>query len=533
MTTSNLRSNSSSGSLHPRELLPTLVQQMLRPEFYPHSVKTPIQLCQTHISFIFLTGDFAYKIKKSVNLGFLDFSTIEKRQYFCNQELRMNQALAPNLYLEVLPITQQNNKFSFGNDSNHIVEYALKMRQFPQEDLLINRFKNNQITLQQIEELGQVVAKFHLAAPTNDDILKLGQVENIRHSINQNFEQAEKYIGIAQTQKQYDETKQFSQHFFEQRQALFNQRINNHWIRECHGDLHLKNICIFEDKITLFDRIEFNQEFRFVDVMYDVAFLVMDLEARGRTDLSYQFLNTYIEITGDWEGLQILPFYLSRQAYVRAKVNSIMLDDTTISEEDKIAIIQDAKHYYQLAWQYTQQQHGGMIIMSGLSGSGKSTIARKLSQFMGAIQIRTDAVRKHLGGISLHEKGGDELYTSEMTQKTYSRLLELGILLIKAGFWVILDGKYDRINLRKKVINLCNSQQLSLHIVECNAPLEILRSRLQNRQNDIADATADLLTSQQALAEAFTPEEQPYLTTIDTTQNVDNQLKCFINKIKG
>ena len=513
--------------------LPPLIQQMLQPEFYPHPVNSPIQLCQTHISYIFLTGDFAYKIKKSVNLDFLDYSTLEKRHYFCQQELQMNRKLAPQIYLEVLPIVQTANQFIFGDSSDQIVEYALKMRQFPQADLLIHRFKQDKLSLPQMEELGKVVADFHLNAPTNPEILEYGQIDKVRHSIDQNFEQTKKYIGVLQTQKQYEETKQFNQYFFAERQGLFSQRIQNQWIRECHGDLHLKNICIFADKITLFDRIEFNQEFRYVDVMYDVAFLVMDLEARGRIDLSYQFLNTYIEMTGDWEGLQILPFYLSRQAYVRAKVNSILLDEATISDEDKTEIIQDAKHYYQLAWQYTQRHSGGLIMMSGLSGSGKSTIARKLSQKIGAIQIRTDAVRKHLGGIPLYETGGDKLYTSEMTQKTYHRLLELGILLVKAGFWVILDGKYDQIKLRKTVIESCNNQNIPLHILDCFAPSEVLRSRLQNRQGDITDATVDLLASQQQSAEPITSEEQPYVTTINTTQNVQNQLEYVMTNITG
>ncbi len=511
--------------------LPPLVQKMLQPEFYPHPVQTPIQLCQTHISFIVLTGEFAYKIKKSVNFGFLDYSTLENRKFFCHQELRMNQSLAPDLYLEVLPIKQNGNRFSFSLDTDSIVEYALKMRQFSQDDLLINRFKQGKLTLEQMTELGNVVADFHLKAPTNDYILQFGQVERIRHAIDQNFAQTDQYIGMAQTQQQYDQTLQFNQQFFKERQALFQQRIQNKWIRECHGDLHLKNICIFQDKITLFDRIEFNEEFRYVDVMYDIGFLMMDLEARGCIDLSHQFLNTYLEQTGDWEGLQILPFYLSRQAYVRAKVNSMMLDEDTISEDEKPAIIEEAKYYYQLAWQYTQRHSGGIIMMSGLSGSGKSTTARKLAQLMGAIHIRTDAVRKHLGGIPLHQKGEETLYTPEMTQKTYSRLLELGILLGKAGYWVILDGKYDRINLRKKVIEAGQIKQLPVHILECDAPLEILRSRLQQRQGDIADATANLLVSQQELAEAITPAEYPYLTTIDTTQDIEQQLRMFYTSI--
>ena len=505
--------------------LPPLIQQMLEPDFYPHPVQEPIELLQTHISFILLTGEYAYKIKKIVDFGFLDYSTLEKRRYFCEQELRMNQQQAPDLYLEVLPIIEIGDRFQFGEQEDSGIEYALKMRQFPEENLLINLFTQDQLTTKEMEELGKVVAQFHQNCPTNHDILKWGEIAQIRHSIDGNYQKTQKYIGCCQTQEQYEQTKQYTDSFFETYEAVFQSRIDHHWIRECHGDLHLKNICLYQNQILLFDRIEFNEEFRFVDVMYDVAFVVMDLEGRGRADLGNRFLNTYIEQMGDWEGLQLLPFYLTRQAYVRAKVNSLILDDPAVSEEQKEIAKQEAIQYYKLAWQYTRRSSGGIVMMSGLSGSGKSTTARKLSKRLNAIHIRSDAVRKHLAHVPLYEPGGEEIYTLEMTEKTYQRLLELGLLLAKQGFWVILDAKYDQQEQRGKVIETCNSYQLPLQIIECTAPMDILQERLQHRQGDIADATADLLTSQRAKAQPFTDDEKNYLTTIDTTQNIDNQWK--------
>lgn len=513
--------------------IPALIQQMLQPEFYPHPVQEPIQLLQTHISFLLLTGDYAYKVKKSVNFEFLDFSTLAQRQHFCEQELQMNQQQAPQLYLEVLPITKNKDKFQIGDTSSPAVEYVLKMKQFDQNDLFLTMFEQGRLTVQHLEELGRTVAEFHLNAATNDEIRQWGTIPKIRHSIEQNYNQTDQYIGSVQTQQQYDETKQYTDSFFAEHQALFNSRIENNWIRECHGDLHLRNICLWKNQVLLFDRIEFNPEFRFVDVMYDVAFVVMDLDARGRSDFGTQFLNTYIEQTGDWEGLQLLPFYLCRQAYVRAKVNSMMLEDAAISDEEKQKIKQEAAQYYHLAWQYTQRHSGRLIIMSGLSGSGKSTIAKQLAIKLGSLQIRSDAVRKHLGGISLHQRGGEALYTPEMTQKTYERLLELGLLLTTQGFRVILDAKYDKKSLRKAVIKRCEIEKIPLQMIECVAPLDVLRSRLQQRTDDIADATADLLASQQAKAEPFTAEEKAYLTKIDTTQDIEQQLEKFISSIQN
>ena len=510
--------------------LPDLIQQMLQPGFYPHGVIEPVQLIQTHASFVLLTGDYAYKIKKPVNFGFLDYSTLEKRQHFCTQELVMNRRTAPEIYLEVVPIIQKGDRFQLASNSPSInsgeipVEYTLQMQQFPQESLFLSLLEQGKITEQIMEDLGREIAKFHSTASSDNYIRKFGEVSQIREAIDNNYLISQKYIGGPQTQTQYQETKDYTDSFFAENQELFDSRIANNKIRECHGDLHLRNIALWQNKILLFDCIEFNEQFRFVDVMYDVAFTVMDLESRGHQELGNAFLNTYIEQTGDWEGLQLLPLYLSRQAYVRAKVSSLMLDDAAISTAQKAEISQTAAHYYKLAWEYTKLHQGKLTLMSGLSGSGKSTVARYLARRTGAIHIRSDAVRKHLGGISLNERGGQDLYSDEMTANTYSRLLELGIILTDRGWNVILDAKFDRQNLRTGAINLAQSRNLPLQIIYCTAPIEVLRSRLEQRRGDIADATAELLSSQQAASEPFTESEQIYVKIVDTTQDLEVQL---------
>ncbi|NJN73900.1 MAG: AAA family ATPase [Limnothrix sp. RL_2_0] len=498
----------------------TLIATLQTPDIYPHEVTGEISLVQTHVSYVFLTGDYAYKLKKAVNFGFLDFSTLEKRKHFCEAELALNRALTKNLYLGVVAIAYDGEKYNF-DGVGEIVEYAVKMRQFPQENLLSGMFSDGKLTEAHMVQLGKAVADFHATATINDYILSFGEIPKIRQAIDENYQQTSGYIGRAQTQAHYEQTKNFTDNFFSSREDIFASRRAQQKIKECHGDLHLRNICLWKDDIQLFDRIEFNEPFRFVDTMYDVAFAVMDLDARGASALGNAFLNTYAEQTGDWEGLQVLPLYLSRQAYVRAKVTSFLLDDNAIDAAAKQEAAKTAADYYTLAWRYTQLPKGKVVMMSGLSGSGKSTVASRCARIWNGIQIRSDAVRKHLASVPLDEKGDDAMYSPEMTEKTYERLQELGVMLAKQGFTVILDAKFDRIVQRKNVIDACKDAGVPFQILYCQAPMTVLEQRLHERSGDISDATADLLQAQSEKMEGFTDNESLWVRSIDTTQNLN------------
>ncbi|MGF1498100.1 MAG: AAA family ATPase [Elainellaceae cyanobacterium] len=505
--------------------LPPVIQRMLQPDFYPHPVQDDIQLIQTHISYVLLTGDYAYKVKKPLNFGFLDYSSLEQRQHFCHEELRLNQRGAPQIYLEVLPITQADSAYEL-DGSGTAVEYTVRMRQFPQDTILSRRFERGELSAELLERLAKVVADFHGRSPTNPEIRSYGQPHRVREAFDENYEQTEAYIGGPQTQQQFDETRAYTDRFFAEKTDLFTARIQQDRIRECHGDLHLNNICLWHDELMLFDCIEFNKPFRFVDVMFDIAYLVMDLEVGQRRDLSTRFLNAYVEQTGDWDGLQVLPIYLSRQTYVRAKVTSFLLDDPGVSAAEKDRARERAALYYRLAWQYAQPQQGQVILISGLSGAGKSTTARHLAAQIGAIHIRSDAVRKHLAGLPLDQRGDDSLYTPAMSEKTYDRLLDLGLQLATAGYSVILDAKYDRAQRRLAVQTQADAAGLPYRVLYCDAPAEVRRERLQSRTGDVADATADMVASQQF--EPFTAAEEPHVQRLDATQPVEVQLGQLI-----
>ncbi|MGB5971678.1 MAG: AAA family ATPase, partial [Nodosilinea sp.] len=435
-----------------------------------------------------------------------------------------NQRGAGPLYLDVVSIGQAEDAYCLGSDTP--VEYAVKMVQFPQAALLSALYDRGELTAALMADLAVAVADFHLGAETSDRIRSFGSVEQIRQAFDENYAQTEGYIGGPQTQAQFDATKAYTDSFFDTQAELFERRVAQNWIRACHGDLHLNNICYWQDQLYLFDCIEFNESFRYVDVMYDVGFIVMDLLSKDCPKLAIAFLNHYVEYTGDWEGVQLLPLYVSRQAYVRAKVTSFLLNDPTVDDETKRQASETAAGYYRLAWSACQPQSGAVYMMTGLSGSGKSTTARLLVGQTNAIHLRSDAVRKHLAGVPLDQRGDDSLYTPEMTAKTYDRLLTLATALAQSGYAVILDAKYDRQALRQSAIERVQAAGLPLMILYCTAPTAVLEQRVRDRAGDIADATVAVLQRQHM--EPFTEAEQALVRAIDTTQAVPPQLAAIV-----
>jgi aminoglycoside phosphotransferase family enzyme/predicted kinase len=495
---------------------PSLIRAMLRPEFYPHPTSDRIRLLQTHISYVLLTGDYAYKVKKPVDLGFLDFSTLDRRRHFCSEELRLNRRGAPGLYLGVVPVSQDGDHFQLGG-AGEPVEYAVKMRQFAQDSLCRAMLEQGVLTDTHVLSLAATVARYHAGAATDGHISSFGTPQRLRDGLEQNYRATERFVGGPQTRLQFDETSGFTERFLREREDLLLARVRGGHVRECHGDLHLNNISFWEGSILLFDCVEFSEALRFVDTAYDTAFTAMDLEARGRPDLANLFLNTYAEQTGDWEGFRVLPLYLCRQAYVRAKVSSILAEEVAGDQTASDRAMEEAAVYYRLAWHYARPRLGRILLMCGLSGAGKSTVARALAKRVGAIHIRSDAVRKHLAGIPLDARGGAQIYGEETTRRTYDRLLHLAGTLASEGYAVILDAKFDQAALRAAALNAASRCRLPAHILHCSAQHGVLRERLRSRTGDVSDAHAGLVDEQERKWEGFTEAERPAVITLDTT----------------
>ena len=327
-----------------------VVEALLKPEAYPED-PGQIELIQTHISFVFLTRNFVYKVKKAVNFGFLDFSTLEKRRFFCEKELELNRRLCPDMYLEVAPINKSNIIKIKGKGET--VEYSLKMKRMPQEKIMTMLLKENKVDNKTVDEIARIIAQFHSKAQTSSEINQYGSLKIVKTNWDENFTQTLKFISktISQTDFQFIQTK--INNFMKKSKPLFESRIKENRIRDCHGDIHSGNIFI-TDKIYIFDAIEFNDRFRYSDVAADVAFLAMDLDFQQRPDLSNYFIEQYIAYSKDQQLKQLLPFYKCYRAYVRGKVISFKLDDPNVTSAEKKSATKEAQAYFKLAADYAK-----------------------------------------------------------------------------------------------------------------------------------------------------------------------------------
>jgi len=329
-------------------LLP-IVRALLESQAYPHKPQK-IELVQTQMSFILLTGEYVYKIKKPVNLGYLDYTTLEKRLFFCHQELELNRRLCPGAYLAVVPVVEEKGRFRVeGQDK--AIEYAVKMKQLPQDRMMDVLLPRGQVTQEMIARVAEKLMVFHQKAETNQEIAAFGRLDVINHNCDENFAQTEKYIGTSITAEEYQHIKNYTDNFIDSNTSLFDKRVKEGKIRDCHGDLHAAHVC-FTDDICIYDCIEFNDRFRYSDVASEIAFLAMDLDRYQQAGLSRHLVNAYVGLSHDEELLKLLNFYKCYRAYVRGKVESFKLDDPYIPEEEKAKVLTAARSYFELAESY-------------------------------------------------------------------------------------------------------------------------------------------------------------------------------------
>jgi aminoglycoside phosphotransferase family enzyme len=331
---------------------PSITDDLLRPASLPDKTES-VSLVQTHISLVFVADEFVYKVKKAVNFGFLDFSTLEKRHYYCQQEVKLNRRLSPNLYMGVLPIRFDGKKYTMGKGRGEVVEYAVKMKRIPDDMLMKSVFSRDELKNKHLKEIARVLSKFHQNAHRSSEIDEFGLPEAFKINTDENFEQTKKYIGVTVKKRDFNAIHQWTNNFYNENGPLFQDRIDTGKIRDCHGDLHMEHVCL-EDPISIFDCIEFNERFRYTDTVADIAFLLMDLEYRSGEDYSNTLWNFYAELTGDKGMDALLTFYKVYRAYVRGKVNSFQLDDERIGPDEKEEAAQTARKYFTLARSYIE-----------------------------------------------------------------------------------------------------------------------------------------------------------------------------------
>ncbi len=329
-------------------LLP-IVSALLESQAYPHKPQK-IELVQTQMSFVFLTGEYVYKIKKPVNLGYLDYTTLEKRHFFCHQELELNRRLCPGAYLAVVPIVEEKGELCI-EGLGKTIEYAVKMKQLPHDRMMDVLLPKGQVTPEMVARVAEKLTGFHQKAETNQEIAAFGRLDVIHQNTDENFAQTEKYIGTSITAEKYQYIKNYTNNFIDSNASLFDKRVREGKIRDCHGDLHAAHVC-FTDDICIYDCIEFNDRFRYSDVASEIAFLAMDLDRYQQAGLSRHLVNTCVKLGHDEELLKLLNFYKCYRAYVRGKVESFKLDDPCIPEEEKAKVLTAARGYFQLAGSY-------------------------------------------------------------------------------------------------------------------------------------------------------------------------------------
>lgn len=516
----------------------TLISALRNPSIFPHE-DYDWQLIETHISWVILCGPYAYKIKKALDLGFLDCTTLDRRKFYCEEELRLNGRLAPDHYLQVVPITGTAFKPQLDGTAE-VFEYAVKMKRFPQGGLLSEIVEDNRpgskhpgakhpgakhLETKHIDELIIQVAEFHQNIQVVTENMPFGDPDQVQAPALDNFDQIRERIDNPVHLEGIKVLQEWTEKEYQRCYSILEQRKQRGFVRECHGDMHLGNMVMIDDVPLIFDGVDFNPHLYMIDVMSEVAFLFMDLENHGRRDYAFRFLNGYLEITGDYSGLQILRYYLVYRATVRAKVATISIDQHL--ESDSASSLAEFEHYLQLAVNYSRLQAPVLLITHGLSGSGKSTLSALLAEHSGMIRIRSDRERQRLLGKG-NRKGkaanvDEGVYSGSATEKTYAVLEQLAAKTLEAGYSVIIDATFLTRVQRELFKRLANRLGIPIRILFFQAESSVLKQRVAARQSegrDISEADLRVLAHQLDNYVGLDVDEQCGTVVIDT------QLSC-------
>ncbi|MFN3476941.1 MAG: AAA family ATPase, partial [Candidatus Methylomirabilales bacterium] len=483
-----------------------LIRGLLEPSAYPHPVDD-VELVQTHISYVFLAGDFVYKVKKPVNFGFLDFSTLEKRRYFSEREVMLNRRLCQGIYLGVVPISLTRGRLAFG-EGEEVVEYAVKMRKLPERYFLKQRLERGEVGSEDLDRIALTLKAFYEGQEPTEEITKWGRIERLKISTDENFHQTEGYIDLTLSRPAFEALRFYTESFYAQKAPLFESRIREGRIKDCHGDLHLEHIHLSPKTLCIYDCIEFNDRFRYIDVANDIAFLAMDLDYNGYPDLARFFVSRMAEVLEDPGMLQLMDFYKGYRAYVRGKVESLRSSGEAVPEREREMSLERARRYFRLALNYAVAGSEPIVlVVMGVVGSGKSRLAGRLAQELGWEVFSSDRVRKELAGFPLYERGDEvvrsRLYAEAMTEKTYEALFQHAEKRVKDGRSVILDATFSRRLHRDLLRERLRPLGSPSRFIETQASEEVLKARLKGREGK-ADEVSD------ARLEDFAPLRQSY-----------------------
>lgn len=495
-------------------MIRSIIKSLLKAEAYPEATRS-VKLLQTHVSWIFLTDSHAYKIKKPVNFGFLNFSTIDRRRFYCNEEVRLNRRLCPETYEGVVELRETAEGAAFHGDGR-IIDYAVKMKLLPAERMLDQLVKKDQVSVDDFREVARVIADFHRKAATSAAISEFGRLERIMFNWHENFDQVKPFEGTVLSAKELELIRAWCTSFAKENAELFHRRFEEGFIRECDGDIHLENICLVDHRVCIFDCIEFNERFRYCDTTADVAFLLMDLDFHGRHDLADEVIKTYLAESGDTGMMALIDFYKLYRAFIRGKVVSLLMNDSGISQQELETARAKAIRYFRLARGYIERRklHPTLFITCGLMGSGKSTLADQLSFELGINVFRSDAVRKRLAGIPagtpVPAAYSEGLYSAATSDATYAELLRLAGTELAAGHSVIIDATFKQKEDRSRCSALAKQYAAAFVILHVScSEAENLR-RLAERAaagNSLSDGRPELLEQQQLEFEPPISEE--------------------------